>query len=112
MLFFEKQLIKLNLNISSQKTFKMNFQLIKDWLTNIAGFFLIWIILHFIAANLYARFCAELSFLGLIKSIFIAEAPHCMALRWVIYNGGSVIHSMWLSLGVWLSGKILVNLIK
>ena len=90
----------------------MNFQLIKDWFINIAGFFILWIVLHFVAANLYARFCAELSFIGLIKSIFIAEAPHCMALRWVIYNGGSVIHSMWLSIGVWLSGKILLNLLK
>jgi len=90
----------------------MNIQNIKDWFFNIAGVFIVWILLHFAAANMYAIFCAELSLLGLIKSIFVAEAPHCIAMRWIIYNGGATIHTMWISIGLWFTGKIFTNLFK
>jgi hypothetical protein len=85
---------------------------IKHWIFNIGGVFIIWILLHFTAANLYARFCAELSLIGFIKSIFVAEAPHCIAMRWVIYNGGATIHTMWISIGVWFTGKIFQKMIS
>jgi hypothetical protein len=88
----------------------MNSETIKDWFYNIAGIFILWIILHFGAANLYARFCAEFTILGFIKSIFVAEAPHCVAMRWIIYNGGTVIHSMWVSIGLWITGKIFASI--
>ena len=84
----------------------MNIDIIKDWVFNVGGIFMLWIILHYMAANLYARYCAEYSILGLIKSIFIAEAPHCIAMRWMIYHGGSSIHTMWVSIGVWFTGKL------
>ena len=84
----------------------MNIQVIKEWFFNIASIIIMWLLLHFAAANLYARFCAELSIFGFIKSIFVAEAPHCVAMRWVIYNSGSVIHTMWISIGIWIMGKM------
>ena len=84
----------------------MNIQVIKEWFFNIASIIIMWLLLHFTAANLYARFCAELSIFGFIKSIFVAEAPHCVAMRWVIYNSGSVIHTMWISIGIWIMGKM------
>ena len=76
------------------------------FIINVCGIYLCWIILHFVAANLYPRFCAELTFWGLIKSAFVAPAPHCQAMRWVITNGGSVITQMWIVLGTWMCGKI------
>jgi len=45
--------------------------------------------------------------LGFIKSIFVAQAPHCIALRWIIYNGGLAINSMWVSIGIWVTTKML-----
>lgn len=78
---------------------------------DIAGFFILWVTLHFIAANLYSRFCAEQSLFGYIKSIFIAQVPHCVAMRWIIYNGGNVINSMWLSIAVWFTTKIFNKII-
>jgi hypothetical protein len=75
----------------------MNFETLKNWFLNVAGIFILWIVIHYAAANLYARFCAELTFIGFVQSIFIAEAVHCIALRWVIYNGGQIIHKMWIS---------------
>jgi hypothetical protein len=35
-------------------------------------------------------------------SPFVAPMPHCVALRWVIYNGGKMIEVMWIVLGKWL----------
>ena len=78
---------------------------------DIAGFFILWITIHFCAANLYYRFCAEPTFIGYVKSIFVAQAPHCIAMRWVIYNGGNIINSMWLSIAVWLTTKVFNKII-
>lgn len=77
-----------------------------DFIMNICGIYLCWILMHFAAANLYPMYCAELSFWGLIKSAFVAPAPHCQAMRWIITNGGSVITQMWIVFGTWLCGKI------
>ena len=87
----------------------MDLASLKNFVCNVAGIYVLWIVIHFACANWYPRFCAELSILGFIKSVFVAEAPHCVAMRWVIHNGGSVIHSMWLSIGIWLTGKFLTN---
>jgi hypothetical protein len=50
--------------------------------------------------------------LGFIKSIFVAQAPHCVAMRWLIYNGGNVINSMWAAVALWFSTKIFNNLLS
>ena len=90
----------------------MNPKTIFSFIYEVAGIFIFWIVIHFMAANLYHRFCADLSIIGFIKSIFIAQAPHCIAMRWVIYNGGNMINSMWVSLAMWFTTKIFANLMK
>ena len=89
----------------------MDFKSIINNIYDIAGIFILWIILHYVASNLYPRFCAELSILGFIKSIFVTQAPHCVALRWVINNGSNVINSMWASIALWFTTKVFKNLI-
>ena len=76
------------------------------------GVFTLWICLHYVAANLYPNYCAETSVSGFIKSIFVAQAPHCIAMRWVIYNGGVAINSMWISIAIWISSKMLRSVIS
>ena len=90
----------------------MNFLTIFKFIYEVAGIFIFWIIIHYIAANLYSHFCAELTIIGFIKSIFVAQAPHCIAMRWVIYNGGNMINSMWVTIAVWLTSKIVSNHFK
>lgn len=51
-------------------------------------------------------------FWGIIKSAFIAPAPHCQAMRWVIHNGGNVITQMWVVLGTWCCGKLCKTIIQ
>jgi len=81
------------------------FQQTTYFIMNVAGIYIGWIFLHMIAANLYPIYCAEWSIWGVIKSAFVAPAPHCQALRWVINNGGTMINQMWIVLGTWICGK-------
>ena len=89
----------------------MNFKSIFNTIYEVAGIFILWISIHYIASNLYPKFCAELSMLGFVKSIFVAQAPHCIALRWIIYNGGLAINSMWISIGMWVTTKMLKKIV-
>lgn len=89
----------------------MDYKSIINNIYDIAGIFILWIMLHYAASNLYPQLCAELSILGFIKSIFVTQAPHCVALRWVINNGSNVINSMWVSIALWFTTKVFKNLI-
>jgi len=89
----------------------MNIKSIFNTIYEVAGIFILWISIHFIASNLYAQFCAELTILGFVKSIFVAQAPHCIALRWIIYNGGLAINSMWTSIALWVTTKMFKKLV-
>ena len=69
-----------------------------------------WIVIHFIAAHLYAYLCVPLTWYGFIVSPLMVAAPHCQGLRWIIYNGGSTITNMWLVLGTWIGARIVANM--
>lgn len=85
----------------------MTFEEIKNFVQNVAGVYLLWILVHYISAHLYVHWCVPATILGFIASPFIAPAPHCQALRWGLYNGGNSIIAMWLILGAWLSKFII-----
>ena len=46
--------------------------------------YLFWAILHFVAVNLYQRYCAEWSMWGFIASSFNVQFPHCKSLMWIV----------------------------
>jgi hypothetical protein len=71
-------------------------------LASTIGFYCLWILLHYVAAHLYVKFCTPLSIWGIIASPFLATMPQCSALRWLIHVGGSTITAMWLILGSYL----------
>ena len=83
-----------------------------QFLYDVSGVFIIWIVIHYLAANLYSLLCAELTMIGFMKSIFVAQEPHCIAMRWIIYNGGNMINSMWLSIAAWFTTKVFKNIIS
>lgn len=93
----------------AKKINTINLNIIKNSLKiayNIVGISIIWIIIHYTAANLYSNYCAELTIVGFVKSAFVAQEPHCVAMRWIIYNGGNMIHSMWMSVALWITAKV------
>ena len=70
--------------------------------------YLMWVVLHYLASHLYVYFCAPKTLVGFLYSPLIIAAPHCRALRWVIFNGAISIDNMWLVFGTWLCSKILI----
>jgi hypothetical protein len=80
-----------------------------NYLTSPVGVFMLWIVLHFVTPHLYVYFCTPATIIGFALSPFIAPAPHCMAFRWVIYNGGSMITTMWMVIGTWFIRKLVIQ---
>ena len=78
-----------------------------NFFRNFAFIYIFWIIVHNVSANLYVYFCAQSSVWGMISSIFTTHAPHCTALRIGMETGVGIINSMWGTLGVWISSKLL-----
>jgi hypothetical protein len=67
-----------------------------------------WIILHYIASQLYIKFCVPSNFIGFIVSPFLTSTPHCQGLRWIIFNGAGVINNMWIVIGTWICANLLL----
>jgi hypothetical protein len=63
------------------------------------GFYLLWIVIHYVSANLYAEYCAKKTIVGFLISPFVSTMPHCKTLRWFIYQGGNSIEAMWFIIG-------------
>ena len=68
--------------------------------------YLLWVLLHFTASQIYVPTCSPFSFWGFIITPILAATPQCKALRWVITTGGSTMETMWVILGVWLCSQI------
>jgi hypothetical protein len=64
-------------------------------------FYVMWIMLHFVASHVYINVCVPQTLWGFIISPFMSLTPQCQSLRWIIYNGGNVINNMWIVLGTW-----------
>ena len=64
--------------------------------------YLFWISIHYIAAQLYIHMCVPQTMVGFLSSPFLAVTPHCQGMRWVVYMGGDVIQTMWITLGAFL----------
>ena len=83
------------------------FLLICKQIKNICGIYLLWIFLHFTAAQLYVKFCTYNSVSGFLLSPFLANSIHCNGLRWTINQGAMSINSMWIVLGTYISSKLI-----
>lgn len=72
------------------------------YIINLIGIYVVWILIHYISTHLYLKYCVPESFTGFLLSPFMVTAPHCIALRWSIYNGAINIINMWNIIGSWL----------
>jgi len=78
-----------------------------SWLYSFCGYYIMWILLHYAAIHLYPEFCAPYTILGFILSPFMVSAPHCIAMRWIISEGSSIITAMWIAVAGVLVNKIM-----
>ena len=69
---------------------------------SVSYIYILWIVSHYIASHLYIRFCVSATLMGFLTAPFMVAAPHCKALRWVIYTGGEKIFAMWVIIGSWI----------
>ena len=75
---------------------------------NVSGIYLVWIFLHYIAAQLYIKLCVPNTIVGFLMSPFMTATPHCQGLRWVVYNAANIINNMWIILGAWICSTFLI----
>lgn len=80
------------------------------FINGLAGLYLLWVFIHFIAAQLYVYYCAPLTILGFIMSPFMVATPHCHAIRWCITNGANNITTMWVTFGTWVASKLALTI--
>jgi hypothetical protein len=76
---------------------------------SVYGIYFIWTMLHFFASHLYIKLCVPLTFIGFIASPFMTATPHCQGLRWIIFNGATMINNMWIFVGSGVSSVLLSN---
>ena len=74
---------------------------------SMCGYYLMWITLHYLSVHLYPTYCAPLTITGFILSPFMVAAPHCVAMRWLITEGASVIVTMWVAVGAYAIQRML-----
>ena len=79
------------------------------YIYRVSGIYIFWILLHYITAHMYVKYCATPSWYGLLISPFLISSPHCIAMRWVFSKGGTVIEGMWILVGTWLCSKIITQ---
>ena len=65
------------------------------------GLYIIWIFAYYFASQLHIYYCVPATMVGFVMSPFMTSSQHCMALRWIIYNGGNNIINMWIIFGTW-----------
>ena len=75
---------------------------------SVSRIYLLWICLHYVASHLYITFCVPSTIFGFIMSPFMTATPHCLGLRWIVYNAANMINNMWLVLGAWICSTILI----
>jgi hypothetical protein len=95
--------------LARENKFKTAFNVAKPYLVavnSIAGLYILWMVLHFVSANLYVYYCAHMSVFGFLMSPVLASAPHCRAIRWVLNSGAQSIDAMWIVLGTWVCSKL------
>jgi hypothetical protein len=104
-----KNIVNFQQNIynSLNQHFSFVFDKIKI-LFHISKIYLLWILLHFIASQLYIKLCVPSTLWGFLISPFIVATPYCQGLRWVVYNAANIINNMWVVLGTWICSTILI----
>jgi hypothetical protein len=78
------------------------------FIIRVSGIYLLWIILHYMAAHLYVKLCVPNTIIGFLISPFMIATPHCQGLRWIIYNAANIINNMWILMGAWICSTLII----
>lgn len=78
------------------------------FIIRVSGIYLLWIVLHYMAAHLYVKLCVPTTIIGFLISPFMVSTPHCLGLRWIVYNAANIINNMWVLMGAWICSTLLI----
>lgn len=76
----------------------------------IIGIPLCWFIIHWIVPRIYVPMCVPRGLYGFVQSMFLTDAPHCVALRYLINISCFNINYVWVSIGTAIVGYATTNL--
>lgn len=78
-----------------------------DWLNTTVAIYLMWIVGHYVASNLYAYHCTHGSIYGFVISPLMTATPYCRGILWVITKGSDTITSGWFIMGTAVSALVI-----
>jgi len=78
------------------------------FIIRVSGIYLLWIVLHYVASQLYVKLCVPNTLVGFVISPFMVATPHCQGLRWIVYNAANIINNMWILMGAWICSTLLI----
>ena len=70
------------------------------------GIYVAWICIHYASPRVSVSYCVPATIIGFVYSPFLAQSPHCIALRWAISKSGESIYNMFGILSMWLLTQI------
>ena len=76
------------------------------------GIFILWALFHNTCATLYASYCGNLSFFGILNTMVMSQSPHCRLLRHSVDISVDSIYSIWGVIALWGSSVILYSFPK
>lgn len=85
------------------------FNTAKSFFSGVAGIAFIrilWVFVHWSVSRIYPYFCAPEGLFGLFLSPFVSQAPHCIAMFWLIEISRRCIKDMWLVIGTFVVYKV------
>lgn len=90
-------------------TYTMLYTYIRQFTSTAICTYLAWIVVHYVASNLYIMHCSGNSWWGFVVSPFYTSTTYCQGLSWIIFTGSRQIVSMWVALGTFFFAKTCMN---
>jgi hypothetical protein len=70
--------------------------------TTVIFSYVVWVVVHFTASNLYMMHCVGKGFIGLLLSPLFVSTSYCQGLSWIIFTGSRQIMALWVTIGTYL----------
>ena len=71
------------------------------------GYYLLWIILHFVCQHMYTNMCVPIRLSWFMMSPITSINPMCQNLHWLLHYSIIIMKNMWIVLGAWITTNII-----
>lgn len=81
----------------------IDFKYVIKLISNPVGTFTLWMVLHYISAQLYKSHCAATGVWGFLLSPLMASTPYCSGLVWIMQQSVIKFLAIWALVGSWIN---------